>query len=231
MISDKYRRVNTSDIDAQLRTALTQRGIYDENALTVRYLAQGGRGSRHAVRYTLHSLQTVAGGDTIIPTIYVFNSYQGECALRISVGFYRLVCSNGLVVGSAHFERRIVHRVGETCERQLRELYVALVAAVEYAASGQLATDIAELSATQLDRSKMLALVNRLGFSAQRTTQIKWRLANPTLFRVEDSAPTLWSLWNIVNEVLRHRSRNELRIATSNLGLIDTLKELAKEAA
>ena len=50
--------------------------------------------------------------DLINPTIEYFNSYDGGWAEKLIFGAFRLVCSNGMVVGKKLFHDRVIH-VGE----------------------------------------------------------------------------------------------------------------------
>jgi hypothetical protein len=45
------------------------------------------------------------------PEVILYNSHDGSSSLRLFVGFYRFICSNGIVAGEG-FEARIRHSVG-----------------------------------------------------------------------------------------------------------------------
>ena len=45
------------------------------------------------------------------PEVILYNSHDGSSSLRLFVGFYRFICSNGIVAGQG-FEARIRHSVG-----------------------------------------------------------------------------------------------------------------------
>ena len=58
-------------------------------------------------------------GDDFID-ILISNSYDGTSSFKINIGIFRLVCSNGLVLGSAFFERRVKH-IGEDFYSNVRQ--------------------------------------------------------------------------------------------------------------
>lgn len=47
--------------------------------------------------------------DGLIPKLYLLNSHNAKTSLQIFFGVYRMVCSNGLVVGTDFFRERIIH--------------------------------------------------------------------------------------------------------------------------
>jgi len=51
----------------------------------------------------------IAKNDVVNPTIEYFNSYDGAWAEKLMFGAYRLICSNGLVVGEKFFSERLIH--------------------------------------------------------------------------------------------------------------------------
>lgn len=52
---------------------------------------------------------TIDKGDKIHPQIEIFNSYDGGWARKIMFGAFRVVCSNGLVIGEKAFEFKQKH--------------------------------------------------------------------------------------------------------------------------
>ena len=47
--------------------------------------------------------------DGLTPKLHVLNSYDAGQSLQFYLGVYRLICSNGLVVGKGIFHERIIH--------------------------------------------------------------------------------------------------------------------------
>lgn len=109
-VSDKYKTVTTQNLIDQL----TAKG-YVQTAMTktkVRGQSKDGF-QKHMVRLSHQDLTkalTVVGDSR--PEIVLVNSYDGSSALKIMLGIFRLVCSNGMIVGKT-FGSYAVRHVGD----------------------------------------------------------------------------------------------------------------------
>lgn len=67
--------------------------------------------TKHMIRFrSANALQTLAVGDTI-PEVVLINSHDGTSTYQLSAGFFRLVCSNGLMVSEGMQDAiRIPHK-------------------------------------------------------------------------------------------------------------------------
>lgn len=87
-------------------------------------LYDDGRRMRATLRFfeTEHQITLLNGQkDLINPTIDYFNSYDGGWAEKLMFGAYRLICSNGMVVGEKLFHDRVIH-IGERPEEFFMDL-------------------------------------------------------------------------------------------------------------
>ena len=75
--------------------------------------------------HTLENQSFKIGNDMI--RIEIINSYNGKEALKIAAGIGRLICSNGMVIGSDFEQFRYVHR-GNAIYEKLENTYEQLVA-------------------------------------------------------------------------------------------------------
>jgi len=70
-------------------------------------------GRRMKATLTFHESEHVVTSngfkDTVNPTINYFNSYDCMWAERLGFGAYRLVCSNGLIIGEKILSERVIH--------------------------------------------------------------------------------------------------------------------------
>ena len=92
-VSDRYNVINTLDVVEQF----SQYGfeITSVQAAGTRDLAKIGK-QKHMVR--MKSEYKMVGG--LRPEVILTNSYDGTRALNIQVGLFRMVCSNGIIVGT-----------------------------------------------------------------------------------------------------------------------------------
>lgn len=92
-----------------------------------------------AVGYTEHLLafanpEGLARSTGERPEIVLYNSHDGSSSLRLFVGFYRFICSNGIVAGDG-FEARLRHTSGTVAgfEAMLRDVAGRIPAMVDAA--------------------------------------------------------------------------------------------------
>lgn len=71
---------------------------------------------RHLIRLSHPEFKLKNVGD-IKPQILLLNSFDGSQSLRLMLGVYRLVCSNGMICGSSFDEYRVVHRGNNVFEK------------------------------------------------------------------------------------------------------------------
>ena len=67
--------------------------------------------ARHMLRFR-HTSMTDSAQGTDVPEIVLTNSHDGTSAYRISLGLYRVICTNGLVAQSANIEEVRVRHSG-----------------------------------------------------------------------------------------------------------------------
>lgn len=67
---------------------------------------------KHMVRFRNDNLNTPEG----YPEIVLTNSHQGSTSFQIMLGFWRIVCSNGLIVGNTLDSYKVMH-IGYTDEK------------------------------------------------------------------------------------------------------------------
>jgi hypothetical protein len=104
--SDRYGHATTLDVvDAFLSRGYEVHGC---QSASVRKVDRQGY-QRHMVRLRQPSTEIRAIGDSV-PEVCIVNSHDGTSSFQVSAGLLRLVCLNGLMVGSAWQSYRIAHR-------------------------------------------------------------------------------------------------------------------------
>lgn len=104
--SQKYKHISTIEVvnglikEGFMPTFATQScSRFSENRLY----------KKHMLRFRhVDSVPTLGGG--LFPEIVLINSHDGLSSYRLMAGLYRLVCSNGLVVGDMFKEVRVRHQ-------------------------------------------------------------------------------------------------------------------------
>jgi len=121
-MTDEYKLVTNQEIiDVALPIITKHDGIIRE-AETL------SEGRRTSWKFTFpKTTVTVQGDDKLNPEIILRNSYDGVWELSILGGAFRLVCSNGMVVGHVVTKKTNRHSIYNTSLENLEELIVSTV--------------------------------------------------------------------------------------------------------
>lgn len=141
VVTDKYRLVTNAQMISALDMAAEERG------LTLEPIANGTgyNGGRSKYSFSVPSLSYGVAKDPskVAPVIVLKNDYRGGGGLSISSGFYRLICTNGLVrlVIDNHDYRRhvgdfnLMTFVGRTLDKVRDQFEIDRLLAEKYVAT------------------------------------------------------------------------------------------------
>jgi hypothetical protein len=187
--SDKYAYIPTSEVLAGLK----KEGFepYEVRQTVVRD-ASKKEFAKHLVR--LRHIGEVGTQRDEAGEIVLINSHDGSSAYQLIAGFFRFVCSNGLIAGDITDSIKVPHR-GNVVDNVIEGSYRVLD-------DIQLAEErIGEYKEIKLDRDEQHAF-------AKAALQLRWeenaapistgRVLN--VRRFEDREPTLWNTFNSVQE-------------------------------
>ena len=93
-MSDKYVHIKTSDILERFQDM-----GWNVASVNAPRHSKAPEFARHALRLRHRDFPSL-DKDSVIPELIVLNSHNGSWALRIALGMFRVVCSNGMVAGS-----------------------------------------------------------------------------------------------------------------------------------
>lgn len=165
--------------------------------------------SYHMLVFQNPELGTIVGkdADTYFPQLILTNSHDGLNAFSFSVGLYRLVCSNGLVVCTDTFtELKIKHRWYSF--EELRRTITDVVKGIEKHVDVMGTLKKVELTEEQKQNFATKALMLRTGvlFSKISTEHPKFstEVVKQLLIPVRDSDKNsdLWTVFNVLQEKL-----------------------------
>jgi hypothetical protein len=195
-VSGKYLFVNTETIIDDLAKL---------NWFPVQVAQRKGRKkvgtifSKHMVAFQNPDIKiTGSDGDEAYPRILLTNSHDGMQSFRFSVGIFRLVCSNGLVVADEKFnDFRIKHK-GYTFD-ELRDVVSQAVKDLpnKVEVMNQMRNRI--LSEEEKQKLAIDALLIRAGV---KTLEYDQETIDEILVpkRKEDHGDDLWRVFNVVQE-------------------------------
>jgi Domain of unknown function (DUF932) len=146
--------------------------------------------TKHMVRLR-HPDTFDADGD--VPEIVLLNSHDGSCSYQIISGFFRFVCSNGLIAGDVCKDIRVRHS-GDVINDVIEGATLILedLKAIE--------NEVDEYKAIQLKQPEQIAF-------ADAASQVRWgdvapvesaQLLSPR--RKEDCQLSLWTTYNTIQE-------------------------------
>ena len=93
-MTDNYQLVSNSMVVDKSDKIITKQGG------KLKEVQSFGRGARSIIKYEFDNHKVkISSGDICTPEIVWQNSYDGTIGLNIMGGAFRLVCTNGLVIG------------------------------------------------------------------------------------------------------------------------------------
>ena len=195
-VSKKYLFVNTETIIDDLEKL----GWLPVQAAQRKSRKEGGTiFSKHMVAFQNPEIKiTSADGDDAFPRILLTNSHDGMQAFKFSVGIFRLVCSNGLVVADEQLSDFKIKHKGYT----FGELRNVVRQAVEDLPNRvQVMNDMKNRILTEDEKRKMAldamlirAGVKELQYDEETITDI----LDPK--RDADKGDDLWRVFNVIQE-------------------------------
>jgi len=195
-VSDKYLFVNTETIIDDLEKL---GWLPVQAAQRKARKKEGTIFSKHMVAFQNPDIQiTSQDGDDAFPRILLTNSHDGMQAFKFSVGIFRLVCSNGLVVADEQFSDFKIKHKGYSFE-ELRN--VVRQAVEDLPNRVQVMNDMKSriLTATEKRKLAIDAMLIRAGINTlQYDEETIDEILEPK--RKEDKGDDLWRVFNVIQE-------------------------------
>lgn len=186
---------------------------------------------KHMIRFA-QKRQDLIVGDTI-PEIVVYNSHNRSFALKIEMGLFRLVCSNGLTVADSSFSQISQKHINVDFE-YIQE--ITIKAAKEFKSLSKRIEEYKMIQLTEVEKNKF-AYVARNAHWGEKSIVDPKLLLNTR--RVEDEKNDIWSVFNTIQENVikggisyvgqnaegkaRHRRTKEIKNIARDLKINQTL--------
>lgn len=168
---------------------------------------------KHLIRFR-NETATINGKDYL--EIILINSHDGSSAIRLSLGVYRLVCSNGLVSGST-FESVSVRHTGYCLEKLEKGVSQVLEGAQHLVATIDKMKGF-NLNPTEIGKLLSASIALRLPESA---TPVDLDAVN-LIRRNEDASSDLWTVFNRIQEnIMAGGIRYNIDIFDAETGLTE----------
>lgn len=188
-LSDKYRLAKTSEIVKRIEGL----GFTMDKFVALKTRRKERQGfQKHRAIFTSPTLKATVDG---IPQLLLTNSHDGSSSVVLQLGFFRFVCSNGLVVGSNLIEPVRIRHSGNDFDERLIVAINHIVAQAE-----KLTASIDKLKAKVLTQAEVLAFQREA--LQKRLGDVKIESFSMPIHRQADEATDLFTVMNVVQENL-----------------------------
>lgn len=189
-VSNKYVPIETGKlVETFIDAGYTIRDI--KSARTLNPDKEGYQ--RHQVR--MYHPDTDFKIDGLRPEVILRNSYDGSSAFRISLGVFRLICTNGLEVGNTYESYRLVH-MGSDVLNQVLAACTNVQAFIP-----KVKDDIMLMQDTILDYDKAFKLVQSLNPVLDKDILPETALRTR---RLADKELDAFTVFNVIQENILH---------------------------
>jgi len=201
-VSDKYLFVNTETIIDDLRKL----GWIPVSAAQRKNRGKSTIFSKHMISFQNPDL-IIRGkdGDDAYPRIILTNSHDGLQSFRFSVGIFRMVCSNGLVVADEKFSEFKIKHKGYTFS-ELREVVAETIKDLPKRVDVMNKMRSKELSKPEKETLALNAMLIRAGIKPDSKKAKEYKYDAETLEEIlepkrkQDKGGDLWTVFNVVQE-------------------------------
>lgn len=201
-VTDKYLFVNTETIVDDL----AKLGWKPVSAAMRKSRGKDTIFSKHMISFQNPDIKiTAKDGDNAFPRIIMTNSHDGLQAFKFSVGIFRLVCSNGLVVADEKFSDFKIRHKGYTFA-ELRDVVAQAVKDLpnKVEVLNKMRTKI--LTKDEKQKLALDAMLIRAGITPDSDKAKKFEYDEETIEdilepkRNEDKGDDLWKVFNVIQE-------------------------------
>lgn len=177
----------------------------------------GGETYRHTFRSTAPVL---INGDYCFPQVTVVDRTFSGASLRVFIGFFRVVCENGLVIPAGEARKlTITHRTSSA--EQMKQLSYSIAAAWDSVTAAQ--EKLTAAAAVKVDAPRIITQLDVFS-ETQRADLIR----GLPRARRQDDVTTAAGLYQYVNETDRRSARrNSTAHLDRDVDMLDTILTLA----
>ena len=206
--SKHYKLVKHEDVLDAVVQAVEENPEYGRHESSV-WLSDNGAKMHTKLRFPDVEFPIDQGGDKVNPTVEIFNSYDGSWALKILFGAFRLVCSNGLVVGKILMNYRRKHISEGVNQEKIRMMLGDSLEKFSYQTN--LWKSWADRVTTVQDYE---AVMGHLPLSEKDREEIGKEVEVSSNIRMDDiktKSLTYWLFYNILSAYVTHKITSEVK--------------------
>ena len=177
-------------------------------------------GKKTVWKYAIGNIKVpISIGDEVTPEIVIKNSYDGSWELGIMAGAFRLVCSNGMVIGIVLDKKSNRHSIYNPNIGDLEEMIVNTIENT----SNVFKQDFAKLKDTKVNKSHIKKMIEMVPTNVMEGF-VQYLCAN--------KPNNYWDLFNAATYVnTHHMNRNNTTTHKFEQQIYPTINKWAKAAA
>jgi len=208
--------INHSQLSDDLALALPNYRIAHYPRTSISNKTKQVKGTKHLYRLRSEHLFQV-GNDLVTPMVVLRDQTFPGAALRLHVGLYRLVCSNGLLgVAISEPTVRIPHFTN-------RKEQLEGIAAAIFDASARMESIIETANTlTTIQVKAPTTVIESLGLPKTLVEKLLLGVKAGNV-RPEDDITTVWGLYNYINEVMFSRTRSVFAVVERDITLVNQI--------
>lgn len=152
--------------------------------------------AKHMIRFRRneHVGLQIEEVDKSVPELVLFNSHNGLSSFQLNLGLYRLVCSNGLIVGDTLASESVKH-VGYNHDKIIDAQYRVLSNETKLIETSQA---MQQIELTQPERLLLAESALQVRYASEDTKPEPIKLLSPR--RYADQKTDLWTTFNVIQE-------------------------------
>lgn len=203
-VSNKYVPINTASLVAQFQAA----GFTLDRVSKAKVKDPARQGfQKHLLVFRNESLALRNVNDSV-PEILLKNSYDGTSSFQLFLGIYRLVCANGLMVGTTYETVRVRH-VGLDAVSKAIDGALRITKQVETASE-----TIQRMQATTLSESQLQEFARQAWAIVKPESAVAFDASS--VLRQRRAADASNDLWSVFNRAQENLIRGGVRFQTVN---------------
>jgi len=206
--TNKYNILRHEDVLDVVHEAIARNPEFGNASLT---LELPDDGAKMWAKYVFPETEyDIGDGDLINPTIEVRNSYDTGWAFSLIFGAFRLVCSNGLVVGKkfTHYVHRHTHGLNK------KIIFQVLNEGMEkFSEEVELWKKWVDKVTTSTEYEQVMETMNFYKKEEEEIHQEVEISSNLSLDDLHLRTLTYWTFYNLIAQYITHRIQNVIRRA------------------
>lgn len=191
-MTNDYKVVTNEKIINYTQTIVEKRGGKFKEA------EMFGDGARSVMKWHFPNEKvTVAENDNLHPEIIIKNSYDGTVGVNVQAGAFRLVCSNGMVIGIVTNDYKNKHSIYNVSLDDLEGIIESTIKNTKHLFDNELPV----LMTTPIKEKHIINFIKM--FPMQANSVVTQRL-------IVDNPKTFWDLFNVGTNVLTHHMQRDV---------------------